>query len=74
MTPESVTSSCLALGTMGESIANGTGCRNTKTGAALTCDKNGPCKDYFADPRYGKIKAILDAERKQPQQAPRFKL
>lgn len=61
LNPDGVAASCAALGDKGEAIANG--CRNTETGAALACDANGQCKDYFADPRYAKIKAILDANR-----------
>ena len=64
--PDAVAASCAALGARGEAIANG--CRNTETGAALACDANGQCKDYFADPRYGKIKIILD--RNKVPQAP----
>lgn len=63
--PDAITASCAALGLQGEALANG--CRNTETGAALTCDEKGQCKDYFADPRYGKIKAILEGAGK-PQQ------
>ena len=73
VTPGSVAASCLALGATGESIANGAGCRNTRTGAAAVCS-NGQCTDYFADPRYAKIKAILDAGKPQPRKAPRIKL
>ena len=69
VTPGSVAASCLALGAKGESIANGTGCRNTRTGAAVVCS-NDQCTDYFADPRHAKIKAILDAEKKKPRNAP----
>ncbi len=61
--PDAMAASCAQLGWKGEVIANG--CRNTGTGAALTCDANGQCKDYFADPRYGKIKTILDRNRVQ---------
>jgi len=48
-------------------IASGglTGCRNTRTGGAVACDADGRCRDYFADPRYPRIKAILDNARKQ---------
>lgn len=63
---DALATSCAALGSKGEAVANG--CRNTETGAALTCDANGQCKDYFADPRYAKIKAILDANRNAPPQ------
>jgi hypothetical protein len=69
VTPESVTASCLALGAQGEVIAKGAGCRNTDTGAAVTCSGT-QCTDYFADPRYKKIKGILDAGKIAPQKAP----
>jgi hypothetical protein len=42
-----------------------TGCQNTVTGGAVACGTDGQCRDFFADPRYGKIKAILDASHKQ---------
>ena len=73
VTPGSVAASCLALGAKGETIANATGCRNTRTGAAVVCS-NDQCTDYFADPRHAKIKAILDAERNKTQKAPQIKL
>jgi hypothetical protein len=69
-TPETITAACGQLGSKGEDLGtNGSvGCRNTETGAAAVCSADGQCKDYFADPRYKRIKAILDANRKQ--QAP----
>ena len=68
--PEAVAAACGKLVSNGKVLAFGTstGCQNTSTGAAVTCDKNGQCKDYFADPRYKRIKTILDSARKQ--QAP----
>lgn len=68
--PEAVAAACAELGSKGQVVAFGTttGCQNTSTGAAVTCDANGQCKDYFADPRYRKIKTILDSATKQ--QAP----
>ncbi len=69
VTPGNVASTCLALGAMGETLANGTGCRNTTTGAAVDCS-GGQCTDYFADPRYNKIKSILDVGKVKPQKAP----
>ncbi len=69
VTPGSVATSCLALGATGEVIANGAGCRNTGTGAAVTCSGS-QCTDYFADPRYKKIKGILDAAKNAPQKVP----
>ena len=69
VTPGNVASTCLALGTMGETLANGAGCRNIGTGAAVDCS-GGQCTDYFADPRYNKIKSILDAGKFKPRKAP----
>jgi len=69
VTPDSVAASCEALGSRGETLGNGAGCRNTTTGAAVVCSGN-QCTDYFADPRYAKIKSILDAGRTKPQKAP----
>jgi hypothetical protein len=64
-TPDTVAASCDALGEKGESLANGAGCRNAETGAAVICQGN-QCTDYFADPRYAKIKDILDRNRVKP--------
>lgn len=64
-TPDQVSASCAALGDKGEALANGAGCRNTETGAVLICEGN-QCTDYFADPRYSKIKDILDRNRVKP--------
>lgn len=66
MTPDAVAASCAALGDRAESLANGAGCRNTETGAAVVCEGD-QCTDYFADPRYAKIKDILDKNRVNPQ-------
>jgi hypothetical protein len=65
--PETVAESCAALGPNGESLANGSGCRNTETGAAVLCTGD-QCTDYFADPRYSKIKSLFEANRVRPQQ------
>lgn len=65
--PEAVAESCAALGPTGQRLAQGTGCRNTETGAAVLCSGD-QCTDYFADPRYSKIKSLLDANRVRPQQ------
>jgi hypothetical protein len=67
LSPGTVATSCKALGADGAALA--TGCVNTKTGGAVTC-AGGQCTDYFADPRYSKIKALLDADRAKPQQQP----
>lgn len=69
-TPDQMTVACGELGEAGESFSRGglTGCVNTTTGAALSCDADGRCTDYFADPRYPRIKAILDGGA--TQQAP----
>jgi hypothetical protein len=71
-TPDAVAESCTALGSKGESLASGAGCRNTETGAAVICSGN-QCTDYFADPRYAKIKNILEKNRVNPQ-APKTEL
>lgn len=66
--PTDLTARCLALGTKGEVLAGGDGCRNAETGAAILCAGD-RCTEYFADPRHARIKAILDANRR-PQQRP----
>jgi hypothetical protein len=71
--PDSAAASCLALGASGETLANGKGCRNTETGAAIVCSGD-QCTDYFADPRYKKIRAILDQNKVRPQQGRQIKL
>ena len=65
--PDMLAAACGALGEDGERISRGnlTGCVNTTTGAALTCEAGGRCMEYFADPRYAKVKAILDGNGKQ---------
>jgi hypothetical protein len=65
--PEAVADACATLGAKGESLGQGAGCRNTETGAAVLCTGD-QCTDYFADPRYSKIKSLLDASRVRPQQ------
>lgn len=64
-TPGAVAASCAALGDKAESLANGAGCRNTETGAAVICEGD-QCTDYFADPRHAKIKDMLDKNRTKP--------
>jgi hypothetical protein len=66
-TTTAVTDACAELGAAGESLSSGgtIGCRNTATGAAVTCNADGQCTDYFADPRYGKIKAALEGAKQQ---------
>lgn len=66
-TATSVADACAELGAAGESLSSGgtTGCRNTATGAAVTCTADGQCTDYFADPRHGRIKAALEGMRQQ---------
>ncbi len=61
--------SCLELGSKGEMIAGGQGCRNTETGAATVCTGD-QCTDYSADPRYRKIKNFLETHKAKPQQRP----
>jgi hypothetical protein len=51
---------CAALGAEGERLVSG--CRNAETGAALVCDDRG-CTEHFADPRYARIRALLDQYR-----------
>lgn len=66
VTPAEVSTACAAAGDAAEPIAGG--CLNTQTGGAIACDDGGRCKDYFADPRYTKIRKLLDANRKVQQQ------
>lgn len=64
---------CAALGANGETITvNGSsGCRNTETGAAISCDSYGQCTEYFADPRWKKIKLLQrDGQQKPPARLP----
>ncbi len=70
-TVESVVASCASLGALGESLSRPgqVGCRNTETGAAVTCDSDGQCTEYAPDPRWKKIKDALDAAGLK-QQAP----
>jgi hypothetical protein len=59
---ESMEASCAALGDKGER----NGCINTETGAAITCSGD-RCTEYFPDPRYKEIKALIDAAKRKPQ-------
>ena len=71
--PAGIAAACAESGPAVSPIMSGgrTGCQNTSTGGAVTCGTDGRCQDYFADPRYGTIKAIIDANRKDTrQQAP----
>ena len=65
--PENLVEVCSSMGAEGQTVANGNGCVNTRTGGAVVC-AGGQCTDYFADPRYAKIKTILDKNRATPQQ------
>jgi hypothetical protein len=65
--PENLAEVCNAMGAEGKTTADGRGCINTRTGGAVVCSDD-QCKDYFADPRYAKIKTILDKNRAKPQQ------
>ena len=70
--PAEIAAACAEAGPGVAPIVSGglAGCQNTTTGGAVTCT-DGRCQDYFADPRYGTIKAIIDANRKDTrQQAP----
>lgn len=59
---------CAALGVNGETItfSRNSGCRNTETGAAISCDQDGQCTEYFADPRWKKIKLLQRDGQQQP--------
>ncbi|MCB1378154.1 MAG: hypothetical protein KDK89_07280 [Alphaproteobacteria bacterium] len=72
-TPADVAMACKALGARGESLAGPgtTGCRNSETGAAVTCDQSGQCTDYFADPRWFAIRAALEGREPPRGLAPR---
>lgn len=71
-TPGDLASLCDSMGPKGESFKQGTsvGCLNIETGAALVCTAGGQCTDYFADPRYKKIRTILDGARNQQSPVP----
>ncbi len=71
-TPDAAAAACAALGARGEVLADGAGCRNTETGAAVIC-KGSQCTEYFADPRFAKIRDILEKNRVKPV-APRTAL
>jgi hypothetical protein len=64
-TPAEVAAACAALPDGTAALDHG--CVNTETGAAVLC-RGDRCTEYFADPRYAKIRAILEAGRAKPQQ------
>jgi hypothetical protein len=64
-TPAEVADACAALPDGKAEWQHG--CVDTRTGAAVLC-RGDRCTEYFADPRYARIKAILDAGRVKPQQ------
>ena len=62
--PEQVASACGAMTSDKADLGNG--CVNTRTGGAVLCTGD-QCTDYFADPRYSRIKAILNANQVKPE-------
>ena len=64
MSRDQVADACAVLGAHGESYGleaqgGAYGCRNTQTGGAVTCEENGQCTDYSADPRWKHIQELL---------------
>jgi hypothetical protein len=61
---------CLTMGDVGKGYnldgTSGTyGCQNQVNGNAITCAPDGQCTDHVGDPRWQRIKDLIDATRKQ---------
>lgn len=61
---------CELLGSKGEgwgfeASTGDYGCRNTDNGNTVKCTTDGRCTDYAGDPRWKKVKAILEGGRAQ---------
>lgn len=71
-TVTNVEMSCANLGDRGESLNRDgrIGCRNSQTGAAVTCTLDGQCTEYAPDPRWRKIRDALEGNRLKQQQVP----
>jgi hypothetical protein len=47
------------------------GCQSTATGQAISCTADGACKDYVGDPRWRKVRDVVDSYSKtEPKQVP----
>jgi hypothetical protein len=65
-----LTSICLAMGDTGKGFnlggTSGTyGCQNQNNGNAITCNGDGQCTDHVGDPRWRRIKTLIDNAGKQ---------
>jgi hypothetical protein len=71
-----LTSICLSMGDTGKGFnLGGTtgdyGCQNQDNGAAVTCSGDGQCTDHVGDPRWRRIKELIDnAGKKQQRHVP----
>lgn len=75
VTRDDVAASCTALGASGKSwgLTGGGayGCQSTATGQAISCTADGACKDYVGDPRWRKVRDVVDSYSKtEPKQVP----
>lgn len=61
---------CLAMGDVGRGFnLDGTsgpyGCQNQNNGNAITCNGDGQCTDHVGDPRWRRIKDLIDGTKKK---------
>lgn len=72
LTRDAVAASCATLGAAARSwgLEQGSGafgCQNMTTGQAITCKPDGTCTDYVGDPRWRRIRDVLDKYGKTPK-------
>jgi hypothetical protein len=76
LTRDAVAAACVELGAAGKSWGleaeqGGYGCQNTTTGQAVMCQADGSCKDYVGDPRWRRVRDVVDRySKKQPRLQP----
>jgi hypothetical protein len=63
---------CVAMGDVGKGFnldgTSGTyGCQNRENGDAVTCNGDGQCTDHVGDPRWLRIKTLIDNAGKKKQ-------
>ncbi len=75
VTRDAVAASCAELGDAAKGwglTGDGAyGCQSTVTGQAISCTADGACKDYVGDPRWRKVRDVVDSYSKTaPKQVP----
>jgi len=69
---------CIAMGAAGMGFGlDGTGsygCQNTVNGNALICGADGQCTDHVGDPRWRRIKTLIDGAGKKEGLRPQIRV